>query len=70
MISIVILSTLLGALLYAIYPQSYKGVLIIKLLNEEDNHKYIVITSLFKILKSTNDVEFQSEDETNENHIK
>ena len=69
MILIVILSTLLGALLYAIYPQTYKGELIIKLLNEEDNHKYIVITSLFKILKSTNDVEFHGEDQTNENTL-
>ena len=69
MISIIILSTLLGALLYAIYPQSYKGVLIIKPLNEKDNHKYIVISSLFKILKSSNDVEFQSEDEIIENQL-
>lgn len=69
MISIIIFSILLGGLLYAVYPQSYKGELIIKPLNEEDNHKYIVLTSLFKTLKSTNDVEFHSEDQKIENKL-
>ena len=38
MISIITLSIFLGAIMYAIYPQNYKGELIIKPLNEEDNH--------------------------------
>lgn len=61
-ILILSVSILLGGLLYAIYPKSFKGTLKIQPLNEQDTYKYIVLNNLFEILSSKD-----GKDDTNSN---